>query len=135
MDSTVSEVAVGVWLIDFPTAADVVGERCGHLVPPLAKASLDGPIVMMAKAPPDLRLVDPSMTTFWLRALTSGGVKVSGIAVVTQSAAVRAVVKGVGLALGLRANPIVTATPRSVQEAIEWGSSVATPRLSGRTTL
>lgn len=101
----------------------------------MAQASLDGPIVMMAKAPPELRLVDPSMPTFWLRALTTGGIKVNGIAVVTNSAAVRTVVKGVGIALGLTATPIVTATPATVQQAIAWGISVAAPRISGRKTL
>jgi hypothetical protein len=117
-----------VWFIDFPTKEDVTGERCRPLVPALLEASRHGPLIIVATVPPELRFVEPSMPTFWLEVMTQGGLRVSGIGVVTRSLAVRTVVNAFGLAMKLREQPILSRTFPVVRDAVNWARSVVLPR-------
>jgi hypothetical protein len=122
--STVSQISEGVWLVKFPTKEDVVAERCAHLLPPLIEASKAGPIVLLAVPPPDLRMVQTSMSTFWLDAFTTKGVNVCGVGIVTHSSAVRVVLRGIGLALSLRNKPIATQAHDTVDSASNWAAAL-----------
>lgn len=126
--NTVKEEAPGVFLVRFPTVDEVVASECAHLIPPLAEGSKRGRIVLLAAPPPDLRFVQPSMSTFWLEAFTQRGVDVAGIGIVTKSPAVRVVLSAIGTALRLKRIDVATRACESVEDAIDWGRKVAPPR-------
>lgn len=118
--NTLKKAAPGVWVITFPTKEDVTAAASEPLVPPLVEASKEGPIVLIATPPPDLRFVEPSMSAFWLEAMSRRGVRVRGIGVVTRSFAVRSVVIAFGLAMKVGGKPIAADTFPTEQEAVNW---------------
>jgi hypothetical protein len=124
----VREDSPGVWIIDFPLREDVVAARCGPALPPLTEASRAGPLILIAQLPADVRFIEPAMSLFWLEAMTQGGLRVTGIGVVTKSMAVRTVVSAFGMAMKLRERPILARTFLTPPEAVEWARTVAVPR-------
>jgi hypothetical protein len=129
VENTVEEVSAGVWVLRFPTKEHMVGSRCQHLLPPLTAASKLGPLVLMALPPDNLRLIDPGLPAFWLDAVTTKKVAISAACIITNSAAVRTVMNGFAMAMKLMSKSIQMATPATLDEAIRWGRSVATPRV------
>ena len=122
--NTVREVAYGIWLITFPTKEEVVASACGHLVPPLIDASKKGRLVVIANVPPDLRLIEPSVSAFWLDAMTKRGVLARAVAVVTKSLAVKTVVGAFGIAMKISNKPIEARTFPTEGEAIVWAHTL-----------
>lgn len=120
--------APGLWLLRFASVASTVAEHCGPLVPPLVEASKQGPLVVIALVPPELRMVDPSMAPFWLDVFVNHGVRVDAIGVVTSSLAVKVVVSAFHTMMKLRERPILAKTFKTEAEAVAWGATVVAPR-------
>jgi hypothetical protein len=122
--NTLRQAGPGVWVITFPTREDVTAKASEPLVPPLIEASKAGPIVLVAIPPADLRIVEPSMSAFWLEAMTRRGVQVRAIGVVTRSFAVRSVVIAFGLAMKMAGKPFAADTFASEDAAVAWASTL-----------
>jgi hypothetical protein len=90
----------------------------------MIEASKKGEIVLLAKVPKELRVVDPMISVFWLEAMTKGGVKTRGIGVVTKSLAVKTVLSGLGLALKLRERPLPTKAFETLEAALAWAKAL-----------
>ncbi len=127
MANSVREHSPGVWVLDFPVKEDVVVEKSRPLVPPMVEASKSGPLVIVACIPADQRMVDPSVSAFWLEAMTTGGVKVNGLCVITKSLAVKTVVAGFAIAMKFREKPIHAKTFLTLAEGVAWAQTVTEP--------
>lgn len=123
MAESAEKVADGVWLVRFPTVADVTVEYSKPIVPILAEACRVAPIVLLAHLPPDLRLVPAGMAPFWLNAFLLGGVRVKGIGVTSTSRAVKVVLAGVEAAMKVRGQPIPAQAFATLEELIAWGKA------------
>lgn len=110
-------------LVHFPRVEDVVAAKSPPLVLPLVEATKLGRAVLLADAPAELRIVEPSMVSFWLGALSRPDVDVSHIGVVTKSRAVKAVLGAVRTALSLRSRSLDVGTFDTVEQAVAWGRS------------
>jgi hypothetical protein len=125
MHERVEKMADGLWLVRFPTVADVTVEYSAPMVPVLVEACRVAPIVLMAHLPPDLRLVPPTMAPFWLNAFLLKGVRVKGIGVTSTSRAVKVVLTGVEAAMKVRGQPIPAQAFPTLEELIAWGKRQA----------
>lgn len=125
MDPTnsVEEVLPNVWLLRFPTVELVRAAHCTHLIPPLIEASKQGPIVLLAEPPADLKLVHGDMIPYWIEAFTKRGLAVRAIGVVTTRSAVRVVLNGLALALRLTGTDVKTMTKPTLAEVIDWAKA------------
>ncbi len=120
-----AKVSDGVWLVRFPTVADVTAEYSQPMVATLIEACRAGPIVLLAHLPAELRLVPAGMAPFWLNAFLLKGVRVKAIGITSTSRAVKVVLKGVEGAMKLRGQPIPAETFASLEELVAWGKKQA----------
>ncbi len=116
----VDDLGGGVAALHFPEVQHVTAERSAPLVEPLTKISRTGPLAIVAVPPEALRMVEPSMVSFWVTNFTRGDIEVNAIAVVSKSIAVRVALAGLGAAMKLRQKPIVFSTFRDLETAIGW---------------
>lgn len=114
----------GIWLLEFEKREDITVEQSRPLLPPMVEACKRGDIVLLAKVPADLRMVEPAISVFWLEAMTRGGLKTRAVGVVTKSLAVKTVVAALGLALQVSGKQLLTKTFVTLEDAVAWGKSV-----------
>lgn len=129
MRNTIEETSPGVWLVRFADKSTVDAPFCEHLIPPLIEAARSGSLVLLACPPADLRLVPQSMVQFWLDAFTKRGARVHAIGLVTESMAVRGVLKGAALFLAAVRMPIRADSFATEEEARRWSLQHAQPRV------
>lgn len=116
----VDDLGDGVAALHFPEVEHVTATQSAPLVEPLTKISRTGPLAIVAVPPEELRIVEPSMVSFWVSNFTKGEIEVSAIAVVSKSIAVRVALAGLGAAMKLRQKPIVFSTFPDLDAAINW---------------
>ena len=122
--NTVREATPGVWLLEFEKKEDITVELSKPLLPPMVAACTRGEIVLLAKVPADLRMVEPAISVFWLEAMTRGGLKTKAVGVVTKSLAVKTVVAALGLALKVSGKPLLTKTFNTLDDALAWSKTL-----------
>lgn len=110
----------GVFLVVFPAVEDVTAAKSIPIVATLAEASKQGPIALLAATPPDIRLVEPSMISYWLQAINSGQVRAECIGVVSKAIAVRIALKALQSALKVYGKDTLIATHPSIEVALAW---------------
>lgn len=115
------EVEDRIVVVYFARPEDVVVAKSAALIPPLVDASKKGNVVLLADAPAELRLVEPSMISFWLTTLARADIRVSHLGVVTRSRAVRVAVSALRAALNIKSRSLEIATFDDLQQALVWG--------------
>lgn len=124
----VENLGDGLWLVNFATPEDVTAARSAGLVTALSLVSREGPIALLARAPPELRGVEPSMVSLWLDAFATGKVRVHSIGVVTRSLAVRVAVRGLEGGLRIRGSEVSAETFGTLEDAVTWARARAEAR-------
>lgn len=110
----------GVFLLVFPTVEDVTAAKSVPLVAVLTAASTQGPIALVAVTPPDIRLIEPAMISYWLQAINSGQVKAQCMGVVSKAIAVRIALKALQSALKIYGKETLIATHPNTEAALAW---------------
>lgn len=111
-------LAPGLFVVRYPTAANLAPEAQTGLIDAVERALEAGPVAIVFDVGKDVHMVELSVPSFWLDA--TDRLPLRAMSIIARSVAVRIAAGGFKLAQTMRRQPIAVEVHQTEAEALSW---------------
>ena len=125
MDSAKIEKPVpGVILVRYQVPEQLAPEHQANLLDELRRAEVNGPVVIVHVLDPSILAVPPAVPAWWLGVSSEEGVRLAGMAVVSDAMMIKTATRGMAIRSAIHGQPIKLRTFSTEGEAVAWARAI-----------